>query len=107
MGDLQRVLQAMAKDEANADADAMKKAMKGAGTDEKELMHILAERSLVEIERMKAAYKRRNPEATDLAKWVADETSGQFRDILLALRTLPGHKRDWGRGELAPCYRLG
>jgi hypothetical protein len=86
-GDLQRVLQAMAKDEAIADADALKKAMKGLGTDDDQLMDVLADRSLQEIERMKIAFKRRNPENGDLGKWVIDDTSGEFREVLLALRT--------------------
>ena len=79
----------MAKDEAVADADALKKAMKGLGTDDDALMDILADRSLLEIERMKEAFKRRNPENGDLGKWVIDDTSGDFREALMALRTWP------------------
>ena len=86
-GDVKRVLSAMAKDEAVADADAMKKAMKGLGTDDDALIDILADRSLAEIERMKVVFKRTNPENGDLAKWVIDDTSGDFREVMLSLRT--------------------
>ena len=108
------VLEAMAKDEAIADADAMKKAMKGLDTDEKELVDILAERSLCEIERMKLAYKRRNPEREDLSVWLTKKTDGEFRQLLLALCTFPiggpGHPRHRDhvhRPHHRPCGRFG
>ena len=96
----------MAKDEAAADADALKKAMKGLGTDENMLIDILADRSHTEIERMKTAFKRRNPDQGDLGKWIMDDTSGEFREVLLALSTSTASLRCRMLGDAADSRRL-
>lgn len=64
-------------------AAALRKAMKGFGTDEKALIQILAPMGPLEIESVKDAFKRN--EKRDLMKDVHSETSGYFREGLEAI----------------------
>jgi len=72
-------------DQAKVDADAaaLRKAMKGFGTDEKAIIHIIANRTnrerLAMIDSFKKQFKR------DLIKDLKSELSGKFEDATLAL----------------------
>ena len=105
-GDVKRVLTAMAKDEAAADADALKTAMKSVATSSDVLTDILCNRSLAEIDRIKAVFKRTNEEKGDLAKWVAADTSGDLRSILLALCMRPAARLARSGPPLTPAARF-
>lgn len=64
-------------------ADALRKAMKGFGTDEKALIQVLAPLGPLEVESVKAAF--RNNHKRDLFKDVHSETSSYFREGLEAI----------------------
>lgn len=64
-------------------ADGLRKAMKGFGTDEKALIQILAPMGPLEINSVKAAFTRNHKR--DLMKDVHSETSGYFREGLEAI----------------------
>lgn len=64
-------------------ADGLRKAMKGFGTDEKALIQILAPMGPLEINSVKAAFARNH--RRDLMKDVHSETSGYFREGLEAI----------------------
>lgn len=64
-------------------ADDLRAAMKGFGTDEKTLIRVLASLGPLEVNAVKAAFQARH--RRDLAKDVNSETSGHFRDGLLAI----------------------
>lgn len=64
-------------------ADALRKAMKGFGTDEKALIQVLAPLGPLEVESVKAAF--RNNHKRDLIKDVHSETSSYFREGLEAI----------------------
>lgn len=64
-------------------ADALRKAMKGFGTDEKTLIQVLAPMGPLEINSVKDAFKRGHNR--DLMKDVHSETSSYFREGLEAI----------------------
>lgn len=66
---------------ANADAEALRKAMKGMGTDEKVLIEILGTRSNEQIQAIVLAFKTQF--GKDLADDLKSETSGNFRQTIL------------------------
>jgi hypothetical protein len=70
---------------AEYDAEQLRKAMKGAGTNESCLIEILCTRSNKEIADIKAAYKLKF--SRDLEKDLSSETSGHFRRLVVALST--------------------
>ncbi|KAF6733687.1 Annexin A3 [Oryzias melastigma] len=72
---------------ADEDAKALRKAMKGLGTDEKTLTDILAHRSSAQRQLICAAYQKATSRM--LLKDLKDETSGDFKDLLVALVTPP------------------
>ena len=86
-GDIRNVLTSMAKDEADSDADALHKAMKGLGTDEQVMMSILADRTPFELERVRDAFDRKYNGKGGLNKWIEDDTSGELKEVLLLLGT--------------------
>ncbi|XP_029366050.1 annexin A1a isoform X3 [Echeneis naucrates] len=82
-GDLEEVVLALLKTPAQYDAQLLKQATKGMGTDEDTLIEILASRTNREILDIKTAYK--NEYKTDLEDDIKSDTSGDFRAALLAL----------------------
>ncbi|XP_017776073.1 PREDICTED: annexin B9-like [Nicrophorus vespilloides] len=67
------------------DARCLKKAMKGLGTDEKSLTNILSKRSYEQRMEINVYYKTMY--GKDLQQDLQDETSGHYRDALIALVT--------------------
>ncbi|XP_047674564.1 annexin A1a [Tachysurus fulvidraco] len=82
-GELEEVVLALLKTPAQYDAQQLKLAMKGLGTDEDTLIEILASRTNKEIRDLKNAYKEEFKK--DLEADIKSDTSGHFRDCLLAL----------------------
>lgn len=69
--------------DASRDADALRKAMKGLGTDNAVLINILSKPDPLQIELLKDTFTKRI--GRNLEKNVASETSGHYRQGLLAL----------------------
>ncbi|KAM6431957.1 annexin A4 isoform 1-T1 [Liasis olivaceus] len=67
------------------DVEELKRALKGAGTDEGCLIEILASRTNEEIRRINDTYKRQY--GTSLEKDIASDTSSRFRRVLVSLAT--------------------
>ncbi|KAM9447010.1 annexin A1a [Clarias gariepinus] len=82
-GELEGVVLALLTAPAKYDAQHLKHAMKGLGTDEDTLIEILASRSNKEIRDIKVTYKEQFK--TDLESDIKSDTGGPFRDCLLAL----------------------
>ncbi|XP_017272583.1 annexin A1a [Kryptolebias marmoratus] len=82
-GDLEEVVLALLKTPAQYDAQQLKLAMKGLGTDEDTLIEILASRNNRQILDLKRAYKEDYKK--DLEEDIRSDTSGDFRAALLAL----------------------
>lgn len=72
----------------NADADAQKlrEAMKGAGTNEATVIEVLAHRTIAQRQRIKEAYKQ--TVGKDLADDLSSELSGNFKSVVLGLLML-------------------
>lgn len=68
---------------ANADAERIHRAMKGLGTNEDELIEVLARRTNHERQAIRAAYE--SQQNKKLRKAIKDDTSGNFRTILCQL----------------------
>ncbi|CAF4219276.1 unnamed protein product, partial [Didymodactylos carnosus] len=73
--------------DANRDAEALRKAMKGMGTDEKTLINILGNRVTAQRLQIKDAFKSKF--GRDLTKDLIDETSGNFKKLLERLMLDP------------------
>uniref|UniRef100_A0A7N6BHS6 Annexin n=1 Tax=Anabas testudineus TaxID=64144 RepID=A0A7N6BHS6_ANATE len=84
-GDLEDVVLALLKTPAHYDAQLLKQAMKGLGTDEDTLIEILASRTNREIVEIKKAYKEGVYFKKELEEDIKSDTSGDFRAALLAL----------------------
>lgn len=82
-GDLEDVVLALLKTPAQYDAQQLKKAMKGLGTDEDTLIEILASRNNRQILEIKKAYKEDYKK--ELEDDIKSDTGGDFRAALLAL----------------------
>uniref|UniRef100_A0A674N7F1 Annexin n=1 Tax=Takifugu rubripes TaxID=31033 RepID=A0A674N7F1_TAKRU len=82
-GDLEDVVLALLKTPAQYDAQQLKLAMKGIGTDEDTLIEILASRNNRELLDIKKAYKEDYKK--DLEDDVRSDTSGDFRAVLLEI----------------------
>ncbi|KUJ07529.1 Annexin [Mollisia scopiformis] len=67
----------------DADADLLRKAMKGFGTDEKTLIRVLADKDPIQINAIRTAYHNRHKR--HLLNDVQGETSGWFEEGLCAL----------------------
>uniref|UniRef100_A0AAQ5X064 Annexin n=1 Tax=Amphiprion ocellaris TaxID=80972 RepID=A0AAQ5X064_AMPOC len=72
----------------NADADAQKlrEAMKGTGTNEATIIEVLAHRTIAQRQRIKEAFKQ--TVGKDLADELSSELSGNFRSVVLSLLML-------------------
>ncbi|XP_041856367.1 annexin A1a [Melanotaenia boesemani] len=82
-GDLEDVVLALLKTPAQYDAQQLKHAMKGLGTDEDTLIEILASRTNRQIMDIKKVYKEEYKK--ELEEDIRSDTSGDFRAALLAL----------------------
>ncbi|XP_028850878.1 annexin A1-like [Denticeps clupeoides] len=82
-GDLENVVLALLKTPAQYDAELLKHATKGLGTDEDTLIEILASRTNKEIRDLKKVYKEEYKK--DLEEDIKSDTHGSFRNALLAL----------------------
>ncbi|XP_060720472.1 annexin A5b isoform X2 [Tachysurus vachellii] len=72
---------------ANADAEALSKAMKGFGTDEAAILQLLTARSNAQRQDIKAAYKTLYGKS--LVKEFQSELTGKFETLILALLDTP------------------
>ncbi|XP_056091205.1 annexin A1a [Rhinichthys klamathensis goyatoka] len=82
-GELEDVVLSLLMPPAQYDASLLKNAMKGLGTDEETLVEILASRTNKEIREIKQVFKQDYKK--DLEAAIKSETSGDFRNALLAL----------------------
>ncbi|MCI4392472.1 hypothetical protein PGIGA_G00146280 [Pangasianodon gigas] len=82
-GELEEVVLALLRTPAQYDAQQLKLAMKGLGTDEDTLIEILASRTNKEIRDLKMAYKEEFKK--ELEADIKSDTSGHFCEGLLAL----------------------
>ncbi|XP_067296304.1 annexin A1a isoform X1 [Pseudorasbora parva] len=82
-GELEDVVLGLLMPPAQYDAFLLKNAMKGLGTDEETLIEILASRTNKEIRELKQVFKQDYKK--ELEAEIKSETSGDFRNALLAL----------------------
>ncbi|MED6260865.1 Annexin A4 [Ataeniobius toweri] len=73
--------------DAAADAQKLREAMKGAGTDEAAIIDVLAHRTIAQRQRIKEAYKQ--TVGKELADELSSELSGNFKAVVLGLLMLP------------------
>jgi hypothetical protein len=65
------------------DAEALYKAMKGLGTDDKVLSKIMAERTRDQLVEIRKSFEQKYGKT--LVSWIKGETSGHYEDLLLSL----------------------
>uniref|UniRef100_A0A8D1A6B7 Annexin n=1 Tax=Sus scrofa TaxID=9823 RepID=A0A8D1A6B7_PIG len=101
-GDLARLILGLMMPPAHYDAKQLKKAMEGAGTDEKALIEILATRTNAEIRAINEAYKEDYHKSLEDA--LSSDTSGHFKRILISLATVGEFRAP---GQPGPLGLLG
>uniref|UniRef100_A0A8B9EHA4 Annexin n=1 Tax=Anser cygnoides TaxID=8845 RepID=A0A8B9EHA4_ANSCY len=79
----QGTIQAAPNFDANRDAEILRKAMKGFGTDEQAIINVVANRSNDQRQKIKAAFKTMY--GKDLIKDLKSELSGNVEELILAL----------------------
>uniref|UniRef100_A0A8C3CNK1 Annexin n=1 Tax=Cairina moschata TaxID=8855 RepID=A0A8C3CNK1_CAIMO len=79
----QGTIQAAPNFDANRDAEILRKAMKGFGTDEQAIIDVVANRSNDQRQKIKAAFKTMY--GKDLIKDLKSELSGNVEELILAL----------------------
>ncbi|CAI4230729.1 unnamed protein product [Auanema sp. JU1783] len=84
-GDLENAVLSLMDTPLDYDLKQLKQAMKGLGTDEAVLIEILGSRTPDQIRAIRAGYEREY--GKQLEKEVASETSGEFKELLIALVT--------------------
>ncbi|VDM56095.1 unnamed protein product [Angiostrongylus costaricensis] len=84
-GDLEKTIFALMDTPLDYDVKQLKQAMKGLGTDEGVLIEILCSRTPEQMKAIRIAYEREYKKP--LEQEVASETSGEFKDLLVALVT--------------------
>lgn len=82
-GNLEECLLALMEPSVLYDAKCLRRAMRGAGTDEETLIDILCSRSNAEIQKIKEEYKTYYKR--DLEKDCVSETSGHFKRLLVSM----------------------
>jgi len=82
-GNLEETLLALMEPSVLFDAKCLRRAMRGAGTDEETLIDILCSRSNAELNRIKEEY--RTYYKRDLEKDCVSETSGHFKRLLVSM----------------------
>ncbi|CAF3692708.1 unnamed protein product [Rotaria sordida] len=78
---------------AEADCHALSQAMKGAGTNERALIDIIANRSNAQRQQIKLQYKTMF--GVDLVKQIGGELSGHFKETMTALFDAPASYEAW------------
>ncbi|CAF1368233.1 unnamed protein product [Rotaria sp. Silwood1] len=82
---------------AEADCHALSNAMKGAGTNERALIDIIANRSNFQRQQIKLHYKTMF--GVDLVKQIGGELSGHFKETITALFDAPANYEAWSLHE--------
>ena len=85
-GDLKKSMLAVVrsiKDRAAFFAAALQRSMKGMGTSDDELIRILVARSEIDLTQIKDTFEKSYKGS--LGSWIADDTSGDYKTILLAI----------------------
>ncbi|GMS91190.1 hypothetical protein PENTCL1PPCAC_13365 [Pristionchus entomophagus] len=85
-GDAETLILALMMSPLEYDLEQLEKAMKGLGTDEAVLIEIICSRTPDQLKAIAAHYDKKHEKAP-LAKTVAGDTSGEFKDLLVALVT--------------------
>ncbi|UJR22212.1 hypothetical protein I4U23_025276 [Adineta vaga] len=90
---------------AEADCQTLSNAMKGAGTNERALIDIIANRSNIQRQQIKLHYKTMY--GVDLVKQVGGELSGHFKETINALFDAPANYEAWALHEALNSGREG
>ena len=101
-GKLEDALVALFTDPIEYDADALRGAMKGAGTNEDTLIEIISSRSPQQMNAVKACYQKKY--SRDLETDVKKETSGTLQKILITL--LQGKRSVNTKPNQAQCAQI-
>ncbi|KAB1271358.1 Annexin A7 [Camelus dromedarius] len=88
-----RTIQPAASFDAMRDAEVLRKAMKGFGTDEQAIIDVVANRSNDQRQKIKAAFKTMY--GKDLIKDLKSELSGNMEELILALFMPPTYYDAW------------
>jgi Holliday junction resolvasome RuvABC endonuclease subunit len=82
-GNYEELLCALIDSRGEYDAKLIKKAVKGLGTDDDELIEVICTRTNAELKAMKEAYRKLH--SVDAENDVKGDTSGDYRELLLAI----------------------
>jgi len=100
-GNLKDGLLAVAKmviNPASYFAQELHASMKGLGTDNGALMRILVSRSEIDLESIKSEFLKKYGES--LASWIEDDTSGDYRKLLLTIIGENAEDTNWDEEEM-------